>query len=152
MVDTDYMYDDDIDVSYEGLLSLAARIGDAKPKHLPPEFKASLPRGIYKDCPEAQIEQKCPICLEKYEEHHHVMGVTECAHYFHSKCFETWLDLASNCPVCRRELVPENYQFDPNTTANMSTSPIHDVVMEETNLMESTPYMSDLSLAYQNPI
>jgi len=152
MVDTDYMYDDDIDVSYEGLLSLAARIGDAKPRNLPSEFKASLPRSVYRDCPDAQIESKCPICLDKYEEHHDVMGIAECSHYFHANCFETWLDMASNCPVCRRELTPENYRFDPNSVSSLPSTPIHDVVIEETNLMESTQLMDDLGLAYPDPI
>jgi len=152
MVDTDYMYDDDIDVSYEGLLSLAARIGDAKPRNLPPEFKAGLPRATYKDCPSAKVEQKCPICLDKYEEHHEVMGIAECGHYFHSSCFETWLDLASNCPVCRRELTPEDYQFDLSTA---SSPPMTPVVMEEStdgSLMDPTPFLHDFGLSHEDHV
>jgi hypothetical protein len=118
----DYMYDDDIDVSYEGLLRLAARIGDAKPKHLPNEFKASLPRGVYKDCQPAQIEKQCAICLDTYKDSDEVLGITECAHYFHAACFETWLDLASNCPVCRRDLTPEDYRWEPPAPSSPNTS------------------------------
>lgn len=107
-----------MDVSYEGLLSLAARIGDAKPRNLPSELKETLPRGVYKDCPPAQVESHCAICLEKvrplffvprntfsrpllpnftpdpflppsqYDQEHKVMGVSECSHYFHAHCFE----------------------------------------------------------------
>ncbi|KAG8988256.1 hypothetical protein FRB90_002863 [Tulasnella sp. 427] len=124
MGDSDYMYDDDMDVSYEGLLRLAARIGDAKPKHLPPEFKATLPRGVYATCEAARVDDRCAICLDKYEDDHEVMGITECAHYFHSHCFETWLDVAASCPVCRRELTPEGYRFDPNATPTSPSSPI----------------------------
>ncbi|KAG8951385.1 hypothetical protein FRC04_006156 [Tulasnella sp. 424] len=138
MGDSDFMYDDDMDVSYEGLLRLAARIGDAKPKNLPQEYKAGLPRGVYATCEAARLEDSCAICLEK-----------------------TWLDLASNCPVCRRELTPADYRFDPNAppaspsspislTSYFGTlppmSPIPPVVMEETtsrsdseSLVDNTP-------------
>lgn len=161
MGDSDFMYDDDMDVSYEGLLRLAARIGDAKPKNLPQEYKATLPRGVYATCEAARLEDSCAICLEKYEDDSAVMGINECGHYFHSSCFETWLDLASNCPVCRRELTPEDYRFDPNAppaspsspislTSYFGTlppmSPIPPVVMEETtsrsdseSLVDNTP-------------
>jgi len=109
-------YDDDMDVSYEGLLRLAARIGDAKPKNLPHDLKANLPRGTYKTCSEAQLEKRCAICLEKvqcnnkdpyfqdrshrpslpqYEHNDSVLGISECAHYFHASCFEvsSWYSL-----------------------------------------------------------
>jgi len=156
IVDTDYMYDDDIDVSYEGLLSLAARIGDAKPRNLPSEYKATLPRSIYRECTQAQIESQCAICLDKYEEHHEVMGIKECAHYFHSNCFETWLDMASNCPVCRRELTPADYKYDPNsvvTSSSSSTSSPTDVMgMGHSHLMSPTQLMDDYGLSYQDPI
>jgi len=136
MVDTDYMYDDDIDVSYEGLLRLAARIGDAKPKHLPNEFKASLPRAVYKDCEQAKLGQQCPICLDNYNHSDEVLGIAECAHYFHAPCFETWLDMASNCPVCRRDLTPANYRWDPNncpSSPSSSSSPTHYGVIRESS-------------------
>ncbi|KAG8898250.1 hypothetical protein FRB99_007574 [Tulasnella sp. 403] len=143
MIDTDYMYDDDIDVSYEGLLSLAARIGDAKPRNLPAEFKATLPRS--------------------YEDEDKLMGIDECAHFFHAHCFEVglvqplpaapltaclqrWLDLASNCPVCRRELTPDDYRYDPSAAAT-SSSPISAVVIEESSIAEPSPLMDEFGLS-----
>jgi len=141
MVDTDYMYDDDIDVSYEGLLRLAARIGDAKPKHLPDEFKATLPRGVYKDCEPAKLGQQCAICLDNYNHSDEVLGISECAHYFHASCFETWLDLASNCPVCRRDLTPANYRWEPTSPSSPNTPPA--LQYDYNGILESPTFVDD---------
>jgi hypothetical protein len=51
-------------MSYEGLLMLSARIGDAKPRGTPSEVVQSLPRGMYKDFKTPESETRCPICLE----------------------------------------------------------------------------------------
>ncbi|KAG9029758.1 hypothetical protein FRB95_004910 [Tulasnella sp. JGI-2019a] len=134
VVDTDYMYDDDIDTTYEGLLRLAARIGDAKPKHLPDEFKATLPRGIYNDCEPAQMEEQCAICLDAYKPTDEVLGIAECSHYFHARCFETWLDMGSNCPVCRRDLTPVNYRWEPTTPSTSPNTPA--ALHYEQNMMD----------------
>ncbi|KAG8964580.1 hypothetical protein FRC03_001610 [Tulasnella sp. 419] len=121
MADTDYMYDEDMDVSYEGLLRLAARIGDAKPRNLPLDVRASLPRSVYKDCRAAQLEQRCPICLDQYDSRDIVLGISECEHYFHASCFEKWLDMAKNCPVCRRDIQGDD--LCPSSPLSLTTSP-----------------------------
>lgn len=31
---------------------------------------------------------------------------TPCGHYFHGKCLKTWMDMKSDCPMCRKPLPP----------------------------------------------
>jgi hypothetical protein len=56
--------DGEFDQSYEGLLRLSARIGEARPTHTPADVIASLPKGMYKEFPNPGGETRCPICLD----------------------------------------------------------------------------------------
>ena len=56
--------DEDFDDSYEGLLSLSATLGDAKPKSTPASILSDLETAQYKDWATPESDQRCPICLD----------------------------------------------------------------------------------------
>lgn len=56
--------DEDFDSSYESLLSLAATLGDAKPRSTSEDVIKALPKGQYKDWKHADSDTRCPICLD----------------------------------------------------------------------------------------
>jgi hypothetical protein len=56
--------DEDFDSSYENLLSLAAALGEAKPRAVPEHVIASLPTAFYKDWMSPESDKRCPICLD----------------------------------------------------------------------------------------
>ena len=56
--------DEDFDASYESLLSLAATIGDVRPRHTPDHVINSLPTATFKEWRNAESDQRCPICLD----------------------------------------------------------------------------------------
>ncbi|KAH7338191.1 hypothetical protein B0J17DRAFT_414832 [Rhizoctonia solani] len=84
----DYMRDDEFDDSYEGLLRLAARIGEAKPRGTPSEVIRSMLSCRYADSPGARAEARCPICLDDYAPDDIVTVVKRCSHWFHRECVQ----------------------------------------------------------------
>ena len=44
----------------------------------------------------------CTICLDEADGSSDV--TTQCGHTFHRDCLQSWLDVGSNCPVCKRHL------------------------------------------------
>ncbi|KAG9099379.1 hypothetical protein FRC06_005327 [Ceratobasidium sp. 370] len=89
----DFLRDDEFDDSYEGLLRLAARIGDAKPRGTPADVIKAMPTGSYANCPGAKAETRCPICLDDYEQEDIVALIRGCSHWFHKECIQQWLGL-----------------------------------------------------------
>ena len=59
-----FQRDEDFDTSYEGLLALAATLGEAKPKATPAHVLAALPTAVYKDWQTPESDSRCPICLD----------------------------------------------------------------------------------------
>jgi hypothetical protein len=84
----DFLRDDEFDDSYEGLLRLAARIGDAKPRGTPSEVIQAMPSGSYASCPGAKAESRCPICLDDYAQEDIVALIKHCSHWFHKECIQ----------------------------------------------------------------
>jgi hypothetical protein len=56
--------DEDFDTSYESLLSLAATIGEVRPRHTPDNVINLLPTGTFKEWRNSESDQRCPICLD----------------------------------------------------------------------------------------
>ena len=56
--------DEDFDESYESLISLAAALGDAKPRGAPSEIVEKMEKGKYKDWKTEGSDVRCPICLD----------------------------------------------------------------------------------------
>ncbi|XP_058742078.1 RING-H2 finger protein ATL70-like [Vicia villosa] len=48
----------------------------------------------------------CSICLGDYEESDMLRLLPNCDHLYHASCIDPWLRLHSNCPICRKSLLP----------------------------------------------
>ena len=53
-----------------------------------------------------QLEDNCSICLNK--ENKEIM-ILNCNHNFHSECLQRWFVNNKKCPICRKELVINDY-------------------------------------------
>ncbi|KAH9067872.1 hypothetical protein EDB87DRAFT_1552708, partial [Lactarius vividus] len=96
--------DEDFDASYESLLSLAATIGEVRPRHTPDHVIELLPTAMFKEWRSAESDQRCPICLDDYQEDDPVMKLSDCSHWLHKNCLQQWLRGATTCPVCRQRV------------------------------------------------
>ncbi|PUZ48584.1 hypothetical protein GQ55_7G256700 [Panicum hallii var. hallii] len=49
----------------------------------------------------------CRVCLEGLEATDEVRRLGNCAHAFHTRCIDRWIDLGEvTCPLCRSHLLP----------------------------------------------
>ena len=51
---------------------------------------------------EKVLAQECNICLEEIHQEH--QSTLPCQHKFHKDCLKTWMQIKSNCPLCRLRL------------------------------------------------
>ncbi|KAF9066986.1 hypothetical protein BDP27DRAFT_1226606, partial [Rhodocollybia butyracea] len=93
--------DEDFDQSYEGLMSLAATLGEVKPRATPDHVVAGLKAGFYREWASEDSDKRCPICLDDYKALDPVLKLNDCPHWLHKSCLEQWLKGACTCPVCR---------------------------------------------------
>ncbi|CAJ1942837.1 unnamed protein product [Sphenostylis stenocarpa] len=56
------------------------------------------------DHPEGNTE-RCPVCVEKFENGSQIGKLHSCEHKFHFDCIKQWLLQKNICPVCRRVAV-----------------------------------------------
>ncbi|KAA1072149.1 hypothetical protein PGT21_028926 [Puccinia graminis f. sp. tritici] len=64
-----------------------------------------------------EMMEKDRVCLRCQEEAEHLGNQKEtlpCQHTFHQKCIQGWLNSHHTCPICRKDLTPENP--DPTIT------------------------------------
>ncbi|KAK5804283.1 RING-H2 finger protein ATL39-like [Gossypium arboreum] len=55
-----------------------------------------------KDC----NEDTCAICLGDFKDGEQIRVLPDCLHFFHVGCIDKWLNLHSNCPLCRAGTSP----------------------------------------------
>jgi len=53
-----------------------------------------------------ELEDNCSICLNK--ENKEIM-ILKCNHNFHSECLQRWFVNNKKCPICRKELIMNDY-------------------------------------------
>ncbi|XP_009891879.1 PREDICTED: E3 ubiquitin-protein ligase RNF38-like [Charadrius vociferus] len=84
------------------LLTLAERLGEAKPRGLTKADIEHLPS--YRFNPEShQSEQTlCVVCFSDFEARQ-LLRVLPCNHEFHAKCVDKWLKANRTCPICRAD-------------------------------------------------
>ncbi|POG63339.1 hypothetical protein GLOIN_2v1687381 [Rhizophagus irregularis DAOM 181602=DAOM 197198] len=99
-----YLDEDEFDSSYEGLLRLCERIGDAKPKGVPEDVIKTLPTQTYIPGKSRTVEERCTICLTNYETNERLRDLP-CSHDFHQDCIDTWFKNSDKCPICRRSII-----------------------------------------------
>ncbi|RWR79317.1 RING-H2 finger protein ATL52-like protein [Cinnamomum micranthum f. kanehirae] len=49
---------------------------------------------------------ECSICLVEFCENEKLRFLPSCTHAFHPPCIDTWLRSNVNCPLCRRNIIP----------------------------------------------
>lgn len=98
--------DEDFDSSYEGLLALAATLGEVKPRSTPSHMIDALPSGTFKEWQKADSDARCPICLDdvslgpsfsmslslimslQYADSDAVLKCEPCSHWCHKECLQ----------------------------------------------------------------
>ncbi|KAG6889561.1 hypothetical protein C0995_016688 [Termitomyces sp. Mi166 len=85
----DYVRDEDWNSDYESLLSLAAQLGEVKPRSTPAEVIDSLETGLYKDWKNPDSDHRCPICLDDYQPDDPVLKLSDCSHWLHRECLQS---------------------------------------------------------------
>lgn len=85
--------------NYEALLSLAERLGEAKPRGLARAEIEQLPSYKYGSGAEGE-QSSCVVCMAEFEARQ-TLRVLPCAHHFHAKCVDKWLRSNRTCPICR---------------------------------------------------
>jgi len=79
----------------------------------PPDVRNSLAIKVVTSSdlqsPSTLTSSPCAICMEGFE-----LGQSftrlPCQHHYHTSCLNPWLDRASSCPICRRQLAPTDQQ------------------------------------------
>nr|XP_036233267.1 homeobox protein 5 isoform X4 [Bactrocera oleae] len=86
--------------NYEALLSLAERLGEAKPRGLARNEIDQLPSYKYNPDTHSGDQTSCVVCMCDFELRQ-VLRVLPCSHEFHAKCVDKWLRSNRTCPICR---------------------------------------------------
>ena len=85
------------DSSFQALLNLAERLGEAKPRGLGKPDIEQLPSYRYNgDLKRSSMEQtSCVVCMCDFETRQ-LLRVLPCSHEFHAKCVDKWLKVGSS--------------------------------------------------------
>jgi len=96
----------DVDrMSYEELLALEERIGDAKSHGASKEEIRSLPVTIVEEADEDLY--RCSICLSDFEKGD-TLKTLPCFHKYHLDCIDQWLIKKKTCPVCQKPIIEDS--------------------------------------------
>ena len=63
---------------------------------------------------------ECPICIETITRH---FTVTNCGHYYHTNCLETWKRTSNRCPCCRTIMTRTTHHQRPVAAATSTVVP-----------------------------
>ncbi|XP_076242027.1 ring finger protein murashka isoform X2 [Calliopsis andreniformis] len=91
---------DSVTENYEALLSLAERLGEAKPRGLTRAEIEQLPSYKFNAETHQGDQTNCVVCMCDFEALQS-LRVLPCSHEFHSKCIDKWLRSNRTCPICR---------------------------------------------------
>ncbi|KAF8702564.1 hypothetical protein HU200_032948 [Digitaria exilis] len=86
---------------------------EALKQRLPPveflELSTSLaqPQPVIEASSSSTTTTTCRVCLEGLEATDEVRRLGNCAHAFHTRCIDRWIDMGEvTCPLCRSNLLP----------------------------------------------
>jgi E3 ubiquitin-protein ligase RNF38/44 len=85
---------DSVTENYEALLSLAERLGEAKPRGLTRAEVEQLPSYKFNAETHQGDQTNCVVCMCDFEALQS-LRVLPCSHEFHSKCIDKWLKVSS---------------------------------------------------------
>mmetsp|Transcript_24084 Transcript_24084/g.43359 ORF Transcript_24084/g.43359 Transcript_24084/m.43359 type:complete len:812 (+) Transcript_24084:980-3415(+) len=113
-------------LTYEGLVELTERVGNAAPKEgeafltltmedyednttkiSPSAYLADLDNSVEEH---GEEDRRCPICLGCYDGSDitpTLRTVKNCGHTMHAGCLQTWLRTNSSCPLCKMPIVED---------------------------------------------
>lgn len=97
--------------NYEALLSLAERLGEAKPRGLTKQEIDQLPSYKYKGSNDESDQTMCVVCMCDFEMKQN-LRVLPCSHEFHTRCVDKWLKTNRTCPICRRDSTVASHESD----------------------------------------
>ncbi|XP_046430902.1 RING finger protein 44 isoform X2 [Neodiprion virginianus] len=86
--------------NYEALLSLAERLGEAKPRGLTRAEVEQLPSYKFNAETHQGDQTNCVVCMCDFEALQS-LRVLPCSHEFHARCIDKWLKSNRTCPICR---------------------------------------------------
>uniref|UniRef100_UPI00358DFCD9 RING finger protein 44-like isoform X2 n=1 Tax=Myxine glutinosa TaxID=7769 RepID=UPI00358DFCD9 len=93
----------DLDVDDgEALLTLAERLGEAKPRGLSKQDVDQLPSYRYNPENQQSEQSLCVVCMFDFEARQ-LLRLLPCSHEFHAKCVDKWLRTNRTCPICRAD-------------------------------------------------
>eukprot|EP01083_Nonionella_stella_P074889 203285_1 len=89
---------------------------------VPPQNKKKPPASQYaleKQCIDVEItkkelktHKKCSICVRKFKLGGDATMLDPCKHIFHDLCILRWLRENNTCPLCRKELLTVDYDYE----------------------------------------
>ncbi|XP_063539573.1 E3 ubiquitin-protein ligase RNF126-like [Cydia strobilella] len=97
---------------------LLGQLENAGPPPLPREQIAAIPSEAVTE-EQAAANTSCSVCWENFQLGEMVSKL-QCEHIFHSTCIEPWLQLHATCPICRRSLLPEEPQAEPQAVPGLA--------------------------------
>ena len=53
-------------------------------------------------------KSNCIICFDDYSNGEEIK-LLPCGHFYHNKCINSWLKISQTCPLCRRNIITNNY-------------------------------------------
>ena len=73
----------------------------------------NLVKAIHKDYSKVDSAQPdCPICLVDFKpEDELIVFACDEKHYFHTKCGMDWLEVKTECPLCRTDYTEEIHKL-----------------------------------------
>lgn len=89
---------DSVTENYEALLSLAERLGEAKPRGLTRAEVEQLPSYKFNAETHQGDQTNCVVCMCDFEALQS-LRVLPCSHEFHSKCIDKWLKVKRYIPL-----------------------------------------------------
>lgn len=77
-----------------------------------PVYKFAAGQAAYGDTAIPAGNADCAICLVAYEEGIEIR-ILKCKHHYHSECIDQWICLTPTCPLCKRDVFPEDLVHPP---------------------------------------
>lgn len=97
--------------NYEALLTLAERLGEAKPRGLPKSEIEQLLSYRYNPENHGSDQTSCVVCMCDFEIRQ-ILRVLPCGHEFHARCVDKWLKTNRTCPICRGDASDTGHPSD----------------------------------------
>ena len=93
----------------------------------------------------ARSDTQCCICLEEMPP---MARRTPCKHEFCAKCIETWLDLNTTCPVCKKDFGDEfGYVLIDTQTMKEVNAEDTDSDSSDNNILQTMNYHMEMMIA-----